>query len=586
MNDFANKVNDIYKEYGYFDKYGGSIVITLFILFIFFIILSYFSVISKIEPIKKDWNNQKCNPTVIPFAGLINKPPNMSGIDFTGKNFNGCINNILASIAGIFIKPINNLGSVIQQNVNNIVNSANQIRKKISSISSNFASIDKDIMGRIMNILMPLRYMLIKFKDTLGKVHGTLTASLYTILGTYLGLKSFLASTVNFLVASLSVFAGIILALILSFFGIPAAIPLLITFTTVAVPTILLITNLKDIISLTEKSVPKKPSLSSCFDENTQIRMINGTYKNIKDVYPNEILYGNSLITSKMKLSTQGVTMYNYRNTIVSGTHSVYVNGKLTKIKDIPEAQVIDDYDKPFIYCINTDNKVININDEVYCDWDEINDGNLYILYKRLGSKFTPIFNRKDIHKYLDGGFTKDTMITMENGSKKPIQDVNIEDKIYGGARVYGTVEITTNNMNVYSTELQGIKVVGAPNLQVYNENLGHFSHLQPKSTILSIDKRPTKLYHLLTEDKRIVVDGCSFYDYNGSIDVILKIHPTTKEYKQIINNRVPDYISSPQFNNNHYIMRPNNKKPSLWSRLFNKNERRRNKYMKNSNKI
>jgi hypothetical protein len=579
MSEFTDKVNNIYKELKYLDKYGGSIVITIIVFFIFFILLSYFSVISRIEPIKKNWNNQKCSPNVIPFAGLINKPHNMSGFDFTKKNFNECINNILESIAYQFIKPINNIGSIASSNINNIVNTANSIRTKISSMSSNFASIDKDIMGRIMNILLPLRYMLIKFKDTLGKVHGTLTASLYTMFGTYLGIKSFLGTIVKSLTASLVVFAGIILALILSFFGIPAAIPLLLIFSTVAIPTGIIIGKLKNIINLTGASVPDKPSLSSCFDEDTPIRMINGTYKPIKDIYPNEILYGNTLVTAKMKLSSKDITMYNYNDTIVSGTHSVYINGKLTKIKDVEDATIIENYDKPYIYCINTDSKVININNNVYCDWDEINDGNLYILYKRLGSKFTPIFNRKDIHKYMDGGFVKDTMITMKDGNKIPIQDVSIDDVIYGGARVYGVVEITTNNMNVYKTELQGVSVIGAPNIQTYNENLGHFNHLKPKSVIIPMEERPTKLYHILTENKRIVVDGCSFYDYNGSIDVVLKLHPTTTEYKKAMNKK-PEYLTSPQFNNTHYVMRPTNKEPGLLKRIFSSKERRRRKYM------
>ena len=579
MNEFTEKANNIYKELKYLDKYGGSIIITVLMLFVFFILLSYFSIISKIGPIKKDWNNQKCRPNIIPFAGLINKPDNMSGFEFTKKNFNYCINNILASIAGEFIKPINNIGSIASSNINNIVKSVNSIRKKISSVSSNFAAIDNDIMGRILNILMPIRYILIKIKDTIGKVHGTITASLYTSIASLLGIKSFLGTITKSLTIALGVLAGIILALIASFFGIPAAIPLLGIFTAVAVPTGIVISKLKNIVDLTGSSVPGKPSISSCFDENTQIRMINGTYKNIKDIHPNEILYGNSLITSKMKLSSKNIQMYNYNGTIVSGSHSVYIDGKLTKIKDTKDAILIDNYNKPFIYCINTDNKIININDNVYCDWDEVNDGLFYILYKRLGSKFTPIFNRKDIHKYMDSGFIQDTMITMKDGNKIPIQDVKVEDIIYGGSRVYGIVEITTNNMNVYKTELQGISVVGAPNIQLYNHHLGHFNHLEPKSVIIPIEERPTKLYHLLTESKRIVVDGCSFYDYNGSIDVVSNIHPTTENYKKTINTQ-PQYLTSPQFNNTHYIMRDTNKKPGLFKKIFSSKERRRNKYM------
>lgn len=582
MDNFSSKVSDLYKKINYFDKYGGSLIGTFFILLIFFLLLSYFSVMSRSSVIKKNWNVNKCNPSVIPFAGLINKPYNMSAFDYTSQNFSGCINNILLSIANEFIKPLTNLGSLASNSINKLVKSVDAIRNKLSSVASNFASIDNIIMGRIMNVLMPLRYMLSKIKDTIGRVQGTLVTSLFTVLGTYLGIKSFIANFVNFLVLALVVLAGIITALILSFFGIPGAIPLLAIFSAVAIPTSLLIAKLSNIIDITERSVPDKPSLSMCFDEDTPIRMINGTYKPIKDVYPNELLYGNSLVTSKFKLSAKNETMYNYKNTIVSGSHSVYVNGKLIKIKDIEEAIKIEDYNKPFIYCLNTDTKVLNINEEVYCDWDEITEGNLYMLYKRLGCKFTPIFNRKDIHKYLDGGFIKGTMITLKDGSKKPIEEIQIDDILYGGTRVYGLVSITTNNMNVYNTELQGVNVVGAPNLQVYNENLGHFSHLQPISTLIDTSNKPTKLYHLLTESSRIVVNGCAFYDYNGCLDVILKIHPTTPEYKKFVKSNDDEYMTSPQFNQfANYSCRTTNKEPGILKKLFSRKERRRDKYMK-----
>jgi hypothetical protein len=582
MNEFAKKIEEVYKKINYFDKYGGSIVGTILILLIFFLLLSYFSIMSKKNIIKKNWNVEKCNPMVMPFAGFINKPYNMSSMDYTSKNFTGCINNILELIANEFIKPFTNLGSVMSSSINKLVNSVNSIRKKLNDVAKNFASIDNIIMSRIMNVLLPLRYMLIKIKDTIGRVQGTLVTSLYTILASYLGIKSYIANFVNFLVLALVVLAGIITALILSFFGIPAAIPLLTIFTAVAVPTSIFISKLSNILDITQRSVPSKPSLSSCFDENTPIRMINGTYKPIKDIYPNEILYGNTLVTAKMKLSTQGITMYKYKDTIVSGKHSVYINGKLTKIETLEEAEKIEEYNKSYIYCLNTDSKVLNINDEVYCDWDEITEGNLYILYKRLGSHFTPIFNRKDIHKYLDGGFIKGTMITMKDGSKKPIQDIQVDDILYGGTRVYGLVDITTNNLNVYNTELQGVNVIGAPNLQIYNESLGHFSHLQPLSILLDTQNKPTKLYHLLTESKRIVVNGCSFYDYNGCLDVITDIHPSTPEYKKYINSKNDEYINSPQFNQyNNYQCRKKNKEPSLLKKLFSRKERRREKYVK-----
>ena len=79
--------NSMYNKKGYFNLYAGDLFMTAFICTLVFVIVSYYHVMNSIQPIKADWVNQKCNPAVIPFAGLINKPSNESILDFTSSNF-------------------------------------------------------------------------------------------------------------------------------------------------------------------------------------------------------------------------------------------------------------------------------------------------------------------------------------------------------------------------------------------------------------------------------------------------------------------------------------------------------------------
>ena len=67
------KINELYNKKGFIDKYGADIWLTIIICLIFFCITSYYYVLNNIEPIKANWANEKCNPAVLPFAGLINK---------------------------------------------------------------------------------------------------------------------------------------------------------------------------------------------------------------------------------------------------------------------------------------------------------------------------------------------------------------------------------------------------------------------------------------------------------------------------------------------------------------------------------
>jgi len=103
---FSEYIDKLYDKATYLDKYGGSVIVTCVTLFIFFLIFSYFYVQSKIKPIRLDWMNQKCNPAVIPFAGMINAGPGENKIEFTAKNFSECTTSILAEIIQFFLQPI------------------------------------------------------------------------------------------------------------------------------------------------------------------------------------------------------------------------------------------------------------------------------------------------------------------------------------------------------------------------------------------------------------------------------------------------------------------------------------------------
>ena len=102
---FSDHFNKIYKQTKYLDKYGGSLFATILTIIFFFLLFSYYYIQSRIEPIKQDWANQRCSPPVMAFAGIINKPPNKSIIDFTSENFAQCTTHILSGIVSYFVAP-------------------------------------------------------------------------------------------------------------------------------------------------------------------------------------------------------------------------------------------------------------------------------------------------------------------------------------------------------------------------------------------------------------------------------------------------------------------------------------------------
>ena len=67
--------------------------------------------------------------------------------------------------------------------------------------------------------------------------------------------------------------------------------------------------------------------------------------------------------------------MYHYNNIIVSGSHQLMTpGGKCLPINQHPHSYLIDDYNKPYLYCLSTSTKMITIGEHVFSDWDEVDD--------------------------------------------------------------------------------------------------------------------------------------------------------------------------------------------------------------------
>ena len=95
-----------YKSLTYFDSYGSSVLMAACLTLVVLLGLSYCVAMVRSSEIKEDWVNQRCNPYVIPFAGMINRPPDVSVGDFTKQNFDYCTQKILAESAGTMLSPL------------------------------------------------------------------------------------------------------------------------------------------------------------------------------------------------------------------------------------------------------------------------------------------------------------------------------------------------------------------------------------------------------------------------------------------------------------------------------------------------
>jgi hypothetical protein len=491
----TNKINQLYDKLNYFDVYSGSVIIFIVLCIILFLVISYFFVMKNIQPIKDNWNVERCKPQIIPFAGFINKPNDTNFIDFTQENFTYCTQNILTSITGTAVEPITFATSALTQLYNDIADSVNSIRNMLSNVRTNVNDIGKEILGRIANIMIPLQQILITFIDSMGKIQGILTTGLYTSLGTYYVLKSLMGAILQFIITILLVLSALILVMWIIPFTWPTALAGTAIFIGISIPLLLIMTFMNKVLHVDINSpipsVPSRPKI--CFDGSTQIEMLNGLLKPIYDINVGDILSDNATVTAKITLDSTGSEMFDLNGIIVSGTHRVKYNNEWIYISNHPHVKRVSNYKEKNIFCLNTDNKEINIGQYIFADWDEVFEKENIELKNIIK---THINDKKYIHQYFDGGFIGTTNIELYNGNKIEIQNIKPGCVLKNREKVYGLVEIKGND--ICENNLASL-------------NLG-----------LNSKFKEDKYFHLLTNTKKFYIGNQIFNDYNYCIEKYL----------------------------------------------------------------
>jgi hypothetical protein len=177
------------------------------------------------------------------------------------------------------------------------------------------------------------------------------------------------------------------------------------------------------------------------------------------------------------------------------------------------------------LYCLNTESKIIEINNDIYFDWDELNKDDIQQILNKLDET-----NKKrtcDIHKYFDGGFHGSTIIELENGMKREIKDVQVGDILSKGEKVRGVVEIDGEQlMCQYECNLgDGLVFQGGVNLNICDKNLANIlSTLNLSDKYFKINEiKEKKLYHLVTDKKTFFANNIHFYHYDSSLELFLE---------------------------------------------------------------
>jgi hypothetical protein len=499
LNDTNKFISDTYDKLSYFDLYGNSVIIFLLITFFVFIVYSYCKIGVTKDAIASDWTNQRCKPQNILFAGFITKPEGKTAFQYTGENFQYCVQNILLNITSYALLPFQYATNSIVNLFNSLGTAIDAIRNVMTNVRGNIRVFSEDILQRILNTLVPLQTIFLAVKDTFNKIQGVMVSGLYTMLGSYYTLQALMGAILELIIKMLIVLVAIIVGLWILPFTWPAAASMTAVFLGISIPLAIIIYFMTDVLHIQASGIPKL----RCFDKNVELRMADGSLKRIKDIQEGDKLVSNNMVTAKIKVSAKGLQMYNLNGVIVSESHIVRYGGNWIPISKHPYASKIENYNEPYLYCLNTSWKTIAINDTIFTDWDELYDKNLETVLNycnKLDNDNKELNNTDNIHNLLDDGYNKFDIILLKDDTNKFIKDIQVGDiiKNTNGLEtvVYGIVEIDKNTVKKYK------KRNNLEKKYVNNDN--------------------NKLYHLLTCSGSFIVNDKPVKDYNWYIDDIL----------------------------------------------------------------
>lgn len=541
----------------YMDVYGGISMISFIIIIVVIFRMIYTNIKLNAIDLRKDWKNIRCKPQYIPFAGIINPVEGKTLFGQSVSNFSFCLDGVLNSIIKIFLAPIYSSMEGINTIINNVVETLDNVRKKLFDSVKNILGVFNEVFGVVRAFLIPLQELLVRTKDSLHKMMAVAVTSLFTLISSYYTSLSFFRNYLKTMVKGMAISIGVIAGLIAFPFTAPYGLTLLGVLTPIYVLMGAISITIAQILGEQVQILPRLPK--ACFGGATTFLLEDGTYKEIHMIQPGDVLYYDGRVNSIIQIDSKEQQMYylpDYK-IYVSGTHEMILNNKWYTISEIYNqqhslkqqlyVQKCDDiehnkYKSQYIYCLNTESGYIRLNNIetnndilVFSDWNDIEPYEYSQLTKN--SIYT-VTKQTHIHKYFEGGFIHYTPITLNSGEITHINRLKIGDILSCGSTVKGIVEIYGNDLDVYVHKILDTEIIGLHNNIIrcdnpysddVNKKIKKHSvslHGFKKRKYTETDSQP--LYHIITDTHTFNIDKITFYDYYACTENYLDIFKNT----------------------------------------------------------
>lgn len=155
---------------------NSSDISNTIIIIIIFATINIVSVLGiGIQHIKNNWNEYKCMPVVIPFAGYFDHDPM--------ETFNGCIQGVLGGFMDELLGPVYMIFQQIAAIADQIGNFMSVFSGFMNLFKFNFLGMLTNVYQVGMKLMLGLTQFAITIQDMINKVLGVFLTVIYVFLG-------------------------------------------------------------------------------------------------------------------------------------------------------------------------------------------------------------------------------------------------------------------------------------------------------------------------------------------------------------------------------------------------------------------
>ena len=450
MSSPAEEILKLYqtKNANFASRYSLDLLVALVIVTLFTLGSSYFSIIGQKAKYQHNWAKHRCDPAIMPFAGMINAPKGTDPEQYTAENFGVCVSTVLTAAEDTIQAGFDAVASGIVDAIvmagmaaGDLAGFVSELRSLIGDLlglMGGSGSSGGDSMQGVSNSLAQVHYALSGIvgafmqsnqsgMGTTGGLGNMGFAGAEKIVWILMGMAQGLMLLVPIPIIGL-VFVAIIIGLDIFGIAIEAAIAV--------------IKGIFDLGLSMDRELNAATIKIYCFGRETPIVLKSGLAIPISRCRPGMETRDDGVISAIQKLGglPGSSLLYDVRGTRVTGEHQLLHNGVWVDAAAHPDASCLGPSTEE-LWCLSTSEGTITVGGIRFADWEELDDDDLRILETAHSEKAA-------LHKPLPAR----CQIRMGDGTRRDASRVRCGDVLHGGSQVCGEVEMLGGAAHLVTT--------------------------------------------------------------------------------------------------------------------------------------